>query len=57
MDLSLAKLIKAGKPGADNRRVYCADDGVFIGPGCALIRAETDLGGYYRRALGVGPRR
>ncbi len=42
MDLSFVRLIKAGKPGPDNRGIYCDDDGVFIGPDCALIRAETD---------------
>ncbi len=47
MDLSsFARLIKAGKPGPDNRRIYCNDDGVFIGPDCALIRAETDCAGH-----------
>ncbi len=45
MDLSFVRLTKAGEPGPDNRRVYCDDDGVFIGPGCALIQAETDLAG------------
>ena len=46
MDLFFARLIKAGKLGPDNRRIYCNDDGVFIGPDCALIRAETDLAGH-----------
>jgi len=46
MDLSFTRPIKAGKSGPDNRRIYCNDDGVFIGPGCALIRAETDLAGH-----------
>jgi len=46
MDLSFARLIKAGKPGPDNRRIYCNDGGVFIGPDCALIRAETDCAGH-----------
>ncbi len=45
MDLSFARLIKAGKPGPDNRRIYCNDDGVFIGPDCALIWAGTGLAG------------
>ncbi len=45
MDPSFTRLIKAGEPGPGNRRAYCDDDGVFIGPGCALIRAETDLAG------------
>ncbi|MGD0073077.1 MAG: hypothetical protein ABSD31_01900 [Candidatus Binataceae bacterium] len=31
MDLSFAGLVKAGP---DNRRIYCNDDGVFIGPDC-----------------------
>jgi len=46
MDLSSARLIKAGTPGPNNRGIYCNDDGVFIGPDCALIRAETDLAGH-----------
>ena len=45
MDLSFVRLIKAGQPCPHNRRIYCNDDGVFIGPDCALIRAETDLAG------------
>ncbi len=46
MDLSFVRFTKAGKPGPDNRRIYCNDDGVFIGPDCALIRAETDCAGH-----------
>ena len=45
MDLSFVRLTKAGEPGPDNRRIYLGDEGVFIGPGCALIRAKTDLAG------------
>ena len=54
MDLSLTRLTKAGEPGPDNRRIYCNDDGVFIGPDCALIRAETDLAG--RKSYTLRPR-
>jgi len=46
MDLSFARFTKAGKPGPDNRGIYCDDDGVFIGPDCALVRAETDCAGH-----------
>jgi len=51
MELSLAKLVKAGAPGPGNRRIYCNHDGVFIGPDCALIRAEADCAGRKRYTL------
>ncbi len=54
MDLSLARLSKAGKPGPDNRRIYCNADGVFIGPDCALIRAEPARAG--RKSYMLRPR-
>jgi len=54
MDLSLTRLTKAGQPGPDNRRIYCNDDGVFIGPDCALIRADTDCAG--RKSYTLRPR-
>ena len=46
MNLSFTRLIKAGEPGPDNRGIYCDDDGVFIGPDCALIGTETDCAGH-----------
>jgi hypothetical protein len=39
MDLSLTRLIKVGEPGPDNRRFYCNDDGVFIGPDLLPFKA------------------
>ena len=54
MELSFVRLIKAGEPSPYNRRIYCNDEGVFIGPGCALIQAEIDYAG--RKSYQLRPR-
>jgi hypothetical protein len=42
MERFFTAFTQAGKPVPDNRGIYCDDDGVFIGPDCALVGAKTD---------------